>query len=29
MFEPGNARFKELLQVVERSRPRADPYRIK
>ncbi len=29
MYEPGNARFKELLQLVERSRPRPDPYKIR
>ena len=28
-YEPGNARFKELLATVERSRPRSDPYRIR
>ncbi len=29
MYEPGNARFAELLAEVERSRPKSDPYKIK
>jgi len=29
MYEPQNARFKELLAQVEKSRPRTDPYKIK
>jgi curved DNA-binding protein CbpA len=29
MFEPDNARFRELLATVERARPRADPYKIR
>lgn len=29
MYEPGNARFQELLDQVERSRPRADPFKIR
>ncbi len=29
MYEPANARFKELLQQVERSRPKSDAFKIK
>jgi curved DNA-binding protein CbpA len=29
MYEPGNARFKELLATVERSKPRVDPFKIR
>ena len=29
MYEPANARFKELLALVERSRPRGDPFKIR
>lgn len=29
VYEPANARFKELLARVEKSRPRADPYKIR
>mgnify|MGYP006270824069 CR=1 FL=1 len=29
MYEPGNARFKEQLALVERSRPKADPFKIR
>ncbi len=29
MYEPGNARFKELLAQVERSKPKVDPFRIR
>jgi curved DNA-binding protein CbpA len=29
MYEPGNARFKELLTSVEKSRPKVDPYKIR
>jgi curved DNA-binding protein CbpA len=29
VYEPQNARFKELLARVEKSRPRADPYKIR
>src|SRR5918911_1586819 len=29
MYEPSNARFKELLGTVERSRPKADPFKIR
>lgn len=29
MYEPANARFKELLAKVEKSRPKVDPYKIR
>lgn len=29
MYEPANARFKELLQQVEKSKPKADPFKIR
>jgi DnaJ-class molecular chaperone len=29
MYEPGNARFRELLAQVERSKPKVDPFKIK
>ncbi|HTP24558.1 MAG TPA: molecular chaperone DnaJ, partial [Anaeromyxobacteraceae bacterium] len=29
MYEPANAKFKELLGQVERERPKADPFKIK
>jgi curved DNA-binding protein CbpA len=29
MYEPANARFKEVLVKVEKSRPKVDPYKIK
>jgi curved DNA-binding protein CbpA len=29
MYEPANARFKELLTKVEKSRPKVDPYKIR
>jgi curved DNA-binding protein CbpA len=29
MYEPQNARFKELLALVERSKPKADPFKIR
>ena len=29
MYEPGNARFKELLTRVEKSKPKVDPYKIR
>ena len=29
MYEPGNARFHVLLDQVERSRPRTDPFKIR
>jgi curved DNA-binding protein CbpA len=29
MYEPANAKFKELLAVVERSKPKVDPFKIR
>jgi curved DNA-binding protein CbpA len=29
MYEPGNAKFKELLGAVERSKPKVDPFKIR
>ena len=29
MYEPANARFKELLVKVEKSKPKVDPYKIR
>jgi DnaJ-class molecular chaperone len=29
MYEPGNARFKELLATVERAKPKSDPFKIR
>jgi curved DNA-binding protein CbpA len=29
MYEPGNAKFKELLAQVEKSKPKVDPYKIR
>ncbi len=29
MYEPGNARFKDLAATIEKSRPKADPFKIR
>jgi hypothetical protein len=29
MYEPANARFKEQMELVEKSRPKADPFKIR
>jgi DnaJ-class molecular chaperone len=29
MYEPGNARFKELLAQIEKAKPKADPFKIR
>jgi curved DNA-binding protein CbpA len=29
MYEPANAKFKEMLQLIERSKPKVDPFKIR